>query len=107
MRPRRVARRAHRRESPAHRLPPETQSATSRRAVERPRGPSIGTRCPHPVRTIVPAQRGPTLRRMYQSGAARALDAIFTLLSAAALPLIAIGALSALPTMSVDAAQVA
>ena len=44
---------------------------------------------------------------MYQSGAARALEAIFTLLAAAALPLVAIGALSALPAMSVEAAPVA
>src|SRR5688500_19708497 len=107
MGPRRVARRAHRREPPAHRLPRGRRSATSRRAVDRSRGPSIGRRRRHPVRTIVPALGGPTLQGMNRSGAARALEAIFALLAAAALPLVAIGALSALPAVTLDEAPVA
>src|SRR5688500_6511602 len=107
MRPRPVARQARPRARRAHRLPQGRRSATSRRAVDRSRAPSIGRRCRHPVRTTVQAQRGPTLRGMNRSGAARALEAIFTLLAAAALPLVVIGAMSALPAMTLDATPVA
>jgi diguanylate cyclase (GGDEF)-like protein len=44
---------------------------------------------------------------MNRSGAARALEAIFTLLAAAALPLVAIGAMAALPAMTLGATPVA
>ena len=44
---------------------------------------------------------------MNRSGAAGALEAIFTLLAAVALPLVGIGALSALPAVTLDATPVA